>query len=260
MDSRASRDSGDSGNSGADSDPQDGRTRSVAPPSRAGHTPARRSRVRPISVHYLALDEHIVDLTFLTINGDWVILPNVLISPRYQESFVAAFIANNAGPVERLPEAEMRTVQTPRGPMRTAHVVCLWFGLQEQQQQQQQQQVILLPLSPARLPVLEYEMHGHHGVNMIIGRPLVERCRALYGPEWPRVRYDSPSPLPLPPLAAGSGGDTGGLVRFGGWDYNYQDFHRRGPGVMPDAGMGQGVGESMTGFTDSAATGEYLPF
>ncbi|KXX83362.1 hypothetical protein MMYC01_200044 [Madurella mycetomatis] len=161
MDSRASYDSSDSA---ADSDPQNGRTRSVVPPSRARHASARRSHVRPINIHYLALDEHIVNIIFLNSEGNWVILPNALISPRYQESFVAAFIANNIGIVEGLPETEMRTVLTPRGSMRTARAAWLWFGLQEQQQR-----VALLPLSLVRLPVLEYEMHGHHGSEIRSG-------------------------------------------------------------------------------------------
>lgn len=180
---------------------------------------------RSINFHALAPDEHLTAVTYLTPEGNWVTLPNTLISDRYPQSFIPAQVADTTALIVDLAERDIRMLPTPRGCITCTRAADLVFGLGP-----------LLPLTLMRVLVLEADVEGYFGVSMVLGRPFIQWCRARYGSAWPLLQYVAldvhQQDIPTAAAAAAGGGgqqevvigdDDGLMAGFGTgmmWEYS----------------------------------------
>ncbi|KAK3384261.1 hypothetical protein B0T24DRAFT_77500 [Lasiosphaeria ovina] len=144
--------------------------------------PSRRVRVPPpFDINNLAYDELAVDIEIMTPGGDFVKLPNTIISPRFPRLFIPARTAEVLGwhPYE-LSGDDIQTFVTPLGRIRTTRAVFLYFTVPQLQ----------VPLKLCRIPILDDD-DVSLGVPLILGKPFID---FFFGDQWPLAEtpYDEP--------------------------------------------------------------------
>lgn len=140
----------------------------LPPPARPPDLPRWHRNPRPLNLQALRWGEIVTEVTFLTLSGYFVTYPKALMSRRWPSSFVAAGVAEVAGlQISHLPEPF--AIRAPRS-VRSTRAAMLWFELEG------------APMACVEAMVLETETHGYLGVNLILGRPFIDR---YYGAAWP---------------------------------------------------------------------------